>query len=52
VAREALARHLGLADAHEPRSLPFAAVGRSDGRTAGRDLEELIEREWRDPGGR
>lgn len=49
VAREALARYLGFAEDGEPRSLSFVAVGRSDGRAAGRDLEELLEREWRDP---
>ena len=52
VAREALARYFGFAEGGEPRKLPFAAVGRSDGQTTGRDLETLMEREWRDLRGR
>jgi Arc/MetJ-type ribon-helix-helix transcriptional regulator len=44
ITREALAKHLGLA-ADTPRELPFAAVGRSDRRSTGRDMEELIAQE-------
>jgi plasmid stability protein len=45
ITRDALAKHLGLA-ADEPRSVPFAAVGRSGHRTTGRDMEELLAAEW------
>jgi hypothetical protein len=45
ITREALVKHLGLA-AGEPRSVPFAAVGRSGHRTTGRDMEELLAAEW------
>ncbi len=47
VARTALASHLGL-DASEERSLGFAALGRSGGRSTGRDMEALLTEEWRD----
>jgi Arc/MetJ-type ribon-helix-helix transcriptional regulator len=47
ITRAALAKHLGLA-AGEPRDVPFAAVGRSGHRTTGRDMEELLAREWSD----
>ena len=46
VAREALARYLGLAP-DAARELPFAAVGRSGRNTVGRDMEELLA-EWDD----
>jgi predicted transcriptional regulator len=46
VAREALARYLGLA-LDVPRELPFAAVGRSGRNTVGRDMEDLLS-EWDD----
>jgi Arc/MetJ-type ribon-helix-helix transcriptional regulator len=45
ITRDALAKHLGLT-ADEPRSVPFAAVGRSGHRTTGRDMEELLAAEW------
>jgi predicted transcriptional regulator len=45
VARDALARHLHLIPG-DARPLPFAAVGRSGQRTTGRDMEQLLEREW------
>jgi hypothetical protein len=48
VTRDALVRHLGLAGA-EPRTLPFAGVGRSGHRSTGRDMEELLASEWDDP---
>jgi Arc/MetJ-type ribon-helix-helix transcriptional regulator len=47
VTRDALTKHLGLVPG-EPRQLPFAALGRSGQRTTGRDMEELLEREWHD----
>jgi Arc/MetJ-type ribon-helix-helix transcriptional regulator len=45
ITRDALARHLGLA-ADEPRTVPFAALGRSGHRTTARDMEDLLAREW------
>ncbi len=45
IAREAIARHLRLAPS-EPRPVPFAALGHSGHRTTGRDMEELLAREW------
>jgi len=45
VTREALAAHLGLADAG-PRTLPFAALGSSGYRSTARDLEDLLAAEW------
>jgi predicted transcriptional regulator len=50
ITRDALSRHLGLV-AGEPRALPFAALGRSGHTTTGRDMEDLLEREWDDPTG-
>jgi Arc/MetJ-type ribon-helix-helix transcriptional regulator len=47
ITRDALARHLGLAS-DEPRDVPFAAIGRSGHRSTGRDMEELLQREWDD----
>ncbi len=47
VVREALAGYLGFAPAGERREIPFAAVGRSGRRTTARDMEALLEREWR-----
>lgn len=49
VAREALKRYLGLSDDGEPRSLPFAALGRSDGSVTGENHEEWLAHEWVDP---
>ncbi|MFI5004865.1 MAG: CopG family transcriptional regulator [Solirubrobacterales bacterium] len=49
VARDALASHLKIAPT-EARPLPFAALGRSGHRTTGRDMEELLVREWADRG--
>ncbi len=45
VARDASAKHhqVVLGDA---RSAPFAALGHSCHRTTGRDMEQLLEREW------
>jgi len=53
VTREALQEHLGLQPGR-PRSLPFAAVGRSGHTSTARDMESQLEREWdeHDPGGR
>ena len=48
IAREALARHLGLA-AGGPRELPFASLGASGHTTTGRDMEALLDAEWDEP---
>jgi hypothetical protein len=52
VTREALQQHLGLVPG-PPRSMPFAAVGRSGRTSTGRDVERLIDQEWdeHDPSG-
>ena len=36
----------------QPRALPFAPLGRSGEHTTGRDMEQLLEREWNDKPGR
>ena len=46
IARDALSDYLGVGRAGEQRELPFAAVGRSGQKTTGRDMEQLLEREW------
>jgi Arc/MetJ-type ribon-helix-helix transcriptional regulator len=51
VARDALAAHLDLAP-DRPRHLSFAALGRSGHRTTARNMEDLLAREWDDPGDR
>lgn len=48
VAREALARYLGFPENGEPRKLPFAALGRSDGKVTGENHEEWLTRTWAD----
>jgi Arc/MetJ-type ribon-helix-helix transcriptional regulator len=48
VAREALARYLGLAEDGEPRKLPFAALGRSGHRDTAENVEEILAHEWAD----
>jgi Arc/MetJ-type ribon-helix-helix transcriptional regulator len=45
VVRQALAKHLGIGR-DEPRSIPFAALGRSGHRTTGRDFEDVLAEEW------
>jgi hypothetical protein len=50
VARDALAKHLHLVP-DEPRPVPFAALGSSGHLRTGRDMEQLLEREWDDPPG-
>jgi len=50
IARDALARYLGLADG-ESRELPFAALGHSGHRDTARRMEELLARDWT-PGAR
>jgi predicted transcriptional regulator len=45
ITRDALRSHLGFS-LDEPRSLPFAAVGRSGERHTAREMERLIEQEW------
>lgn len=47
IARDALARHLGLAP-RQPRELPFAALGRSGQRNTAREMEALLAQEWDD----
>jgi plasmid stability protein len=49
VARDAIAAHLRLLPA-QARPVPFAAVGRSGQRNVARDMEQLLAREWNDPG--
>ena len=51
IARDALSEYLGIGRDDEQRELPFAAIGRSGQRTTGRDMEDLLEREW-DPDAR
>jgi predicted transcriptional regulator len=46
IARDALAKYLGLGTADDRRALPFAAVGSSGQQTTARDMEALIEQEW------
>jgi predicted transcriptional regulator len=46
IARDALSAYLGIGRADQRRELPFAALGRSGQRTTGRDMEQLLEREW------
>ena len=46
IARDALSDYLAIGSPDERRELPFAAIGRSGERTTGRDMEELLEREW------
>ena len=46
IARDALSDYLGIGSPDEPRELPFAALGRSGSRTTGRDMEQLLQREW------
>jgi hypothetical protein len=46
IARDALSEYLGIGRPDQPRELPFAAIGRSGERTIGRDMEQLLEREW------
>jgi Ribbon-helix-helix protein, copG family len=48
ITRDALAAHLGLVN-DGPRTLPFASVGRSGKRRTARDMEQQLEREWREP---
>ena len=48
VTRDALAEHLGMGS-DRPRSLAFAALGRSGHRNTARDMESLLEREWHEP---
>jgi hypothetical protein len=45
IARDALAKHLHLVPG-DARPLPFAALGHSGHRTTGRDMEQLLAREW------
>jgi hypothetical protein len=51
VARNALAKELGFSD-HEPRKLPFAALGGSGHRNTARNIERLLDREWNGEPGR
>lgn len=47
ITRDALAGHLALGG-DRPRDLPFAAIGQSGKHTTGREMEDLIDREWDD----
>jgi hypothetical protein len=47
IARDALAKHLHLVPG-DARPVPFAALGHSGHTTTGRDMEQLLEREWND----
>jgi Arc/MetJ-type ribon-helix-helix transcriptional regulator len=52
VVREALQLHLGLRPGRR-RELPFAALGHSGQANTARDMEQLLEQEWREhPRGR
>ena len=44
VARDAIEARLGRGAG--PRTLPFAALGRSGHRTTARDVEDILEAEW------
>jgi predicted transcriptional regulator len=46
IARDALSNYLGIGRPDQQRGLPFAAVGGSGKNTTGRDMEQLLEREW------
>ena len=46
IARDALSDYLGIGRPGERRELPFAALGDSGHSTTGRDMEDLLEREW------
>jgi predicted transcriptional regulator len=46
IARDALSDYLGIGRPDQPRELPFAAIGRSGQHSTGRDMEQLLEREW------
>jgi Arc/MetJ-type ribon-helix-helix transcriptional regulator len=48
VTREALTEHLGLGPGRPPRKLKFAAVGRSGVGNTARDMEALLDEEWRE----
>jgi hypothetical protein len=45
IARDALAKHLHLVPG-DARPLSFAALGHSGHSTTGRDMEQLLAREW------
>ena len=45
VAREAIEARLGK-QAAGPRTLPFAALGRSGHHTTARDIDEILAKEW------
>jgi len=45
--RQALQAHLGLQPGR-PRTLAFAAIGRSGHTSTARDMENLLEEEWHD----
>ena len=43
--RQALQAHLGVQPGR-PRTVPFAAIGRSGHTSTARDMEKLLEHEW------
>jgi Arc/MetJ-type ribon-helix-helix transcriptional regulator len=51
VARVALAKDLALGQDDAPRRLPIAGLGRSGHKTTARNMESLLEQEWRDVAG-
>jgi len=52
VARDALSAYLGLGSPGQRRELPFAGIARSGHTSTARDMEELLEEEWRLDAGR
>lgn len=46
IVRQALTRHFGIAP-DAPRRLPFASLGHYEGRYRARDMEQILEDEWR-----
>jgi hypothetical protein len=51
IARDAVAAHLRFIPEGERRVLPFAKLGSSGSPNIGRDMEELLAKEWVDPTG-
>lgn len=47
VARDALRAYLGIGGPGQQRELPFAGIARSGQLTTARDMEDLLEEEWK-----